>query len=177
MVVNSHPLYRLSYRGALTRNTNILRYPRRRDKSSCRAERKKIVAPASSLGHLPIPYREARVRIHYGVALKLVGWYLMLPPLVSPGQYKSPVDTAAPLSHWHFYDERFGTDPEGWKMRLKCALVLDSKADCEAKLRRELNEIQKLERERLTRRDMTVSARIWSQAKCVSSDDPRLKLK
>ncbi len=97
------------------------------------------------------------MKLRHAAALALVGWYLMLPPLLS----RRPMifETRAPLSRWYF------------------ASVFGTARQCEEG-RREYNRGWL---DGATRGDHLPSAEIlglkeWqAQEKCVSADDPRLE--
>jgi hypothetical protein len=88
------------------------------------------------------------MRPHHAVALALVGWYLLAPPL-----YKGEVDEKAPLKEWTVL-QSFGTVTEcsQWLS------VLLHKANLDPATR-------------------TVVKHRLLAASCMSSDDPRLKRK
>jgi len=44
---------------------------------------------------------EETVKFHHTIAVALLGWYLMVPPLRSHGS--TAVDVAAPLAEWHIF--------------------------------------------------------------------------
>jgi len=112
-------------------------------------------------------------------ALAMMGWYLMLPPLVDPvgdqpdsifadesGQiyaygWIKEADLRAPLSTWR-----------------RGAKVLDSQSACEA-ARSKLLQIAEAGRQRAVdhpdKRGAQKLARFFGSVVCVSADDPRLK--
>ncbi len=93
-------------------------------------------------------------------ALALVGWYLIVPPLDKPhATYTSPEN--APLSEWRRMPNE----------------VFDNQQDCEAEL---ANQRAAAEREaRLNRGGLDLYSPerelFVKTARCIASDDPRLK--
>jgi hypothetical protein len=94
----------------------------------------------------------------HAAALALVGWYLLLPPLVN-APYK--VDTEAPLASWKVY-QTFDTRDECDKSRLAEQAKYKHTASAP------VGTIKKGSR---------AFALQMTFAQCISSDDPRLKAK
>jgi hypothetical protein len=92
----------------------------------------------------------------HAFALALVGWYLLLPPLVN-APYK--VDTEAPLASWKVY-QTFDTRDECDKSRLAVRDKYEHTASAP------VGSIKKGTR---------AFALQMTFAQCISSDDPRLK--
>jgi|HubBroStandDraft_6_1064221.scaffolds.fasta_scaffold220440_2 hypothetical protein len=106
------------------------------------------------------------MKSRHAAAFALVGWYLMVPPLTSPGSEK--YDTQAPLSRWQML-ARF-----------------DSTAECTARQTQLMRDaaIASLSPQELRSRGITTKeydaakSRAFAEIgmyRCVSSDDPRLK--
>jgi hypothetical protein len=109
-----------------------------------------------------------RKMLRHAVALALVGWYLMMPPLRPPqsirwseGKFQVDTLTPAPLSQWTIVDS------------------FDSARECRESHLKLLNDrLVKLDHDRIMN---SVKGYIQIEqaynAKCVASDDPRLKEK
>ncbi len=89
------------------------------------------------------------MRSYHAVALALVGWYLMVPPM---GRDYPRGNVDAPLTQW-----------------LKRPTTYRDKDECEHVLDRQ---------RRLTNsKNKQTAVNFYKQAQCVSADDPRLKPK
>jgi len=105
-----------------------------------------------------------QMKLRHAAALALVGWCLILPPIVYPPQSNGPthVEQNAPLSQWRVW-RRF-----------------DSQKDCEEALQLGFKKPAEL---RATRPPPAVGTGVWTgyadaqaeAARCVKDDDPRLK--
>jgi hypothetical protein len=104
------------------------------------------------------------VNLRHAAALALVGWYLMMPPIVRPSGREGTADTNTPLSKWVKVIR--GT--------------FDSEDACGVALRRfqfgVQSNYQSAAPEALTESEFQ-SIQQASSAKCIASDDPRLKEK
>jgi hypothetical protein len=109
------------------------------------------------------------MKSRHAAALALVGWYLMLPPIVNPA-YPGRVAPTAPISHWYFYNERKGA--EGARLTQQNALVFGSEEACKAKLMHQREIMHKLAT--VVHHDMAASLALWDNAICIGTDDPRL---
>jgi len=90
-----------------------------------------------------------QMRSYHAVALALVGWYLMVPPM---GRDYPRGNVDAPLTQW-----------------LKRPTTYRDKDECEHVLDRQ---------RRLTNsKNKQTAVNFYKQAQCVSADDPRLKPK
>jgi|SRR5208337_782905 len=102
------------------------------------------------------------MNLRHAAALALVGWYLMVPPVVQPSGGEEMADPSAPLSKW----VNRGT--------------FDSARKCDEALQRFQFDIQSNYQsavgEALTDSEFQ-RIRQASSAKCVAKDDPRLKEK
>jgi hypothetical protein len=94
-------------------------------------------------------------------ALALVGWYIMLPILAGQG-----ADVSFPISEWTLYGERKKIHPHGPEY----VVVLKSEQECEQKLGEEI-----VLRKKLFATTCTTCIDLMEHARCVASDDPRLK--
>ncbi len=109
------------------------------------------------------------MRLRHGAALALLGWYLMVPPLVrgverleAAGTEKGRIDINAPLSAW---ENRGG---------------FEEAADCNAELAADISAAKRNYQRPKTHEGMAAerSKSVDLQfmlGKCVASDDPRLK--
>ena len=100
------------------------------------------------------------MKFHHAVALALVGWYLMVPPLVSdPKRPQAVIDGTAPLSDWVVQE------------------VFDTAKECRAARDAGREEFKRsnwyADHERLTPLD-SASLMQKERADCIASDDPRL---
>ncbi len=91
------------------------------------------------------------MRLCHAGALALVGWYLLQPPLSSPGK----LDTSAPLSKWNQ------------------SKAYDSAAKCEDERLAVLNSYIAHPKAK----DADWFTRLSYSSRCVASDDPRLEEK
>jgi hypothetical protein len=90
--------------------------------------------------------------------LALLGWYLMVPPFIKVGERVVP-ESSAPLSKWYW------------------AGSFDSVDACERNQEREIVKAQKRKlAQPATKRGRSVEMGFW-EARCIASDDPRLKEK
>jgi hypothetical protein len=104
----------------------------------------------------------------HAAALALVGWYLMMPPFVrvvpdprNPSRDSVAPDSDVPLSKW-FWSGSF-----------------DSVVACQRSQEKEIAETQRrnsLSHSPPAEIDRNVEAAFW-EARCIASDDPRLKEK
>ena len=85
------------------------------------------------------------MKVHHAATLAIAGWYLMTPPSQAGGRY----DTAAPLSKWRV-ESGFGSDQD-------CRKTIDDL------------------RQRASAQGRRDDAEELNVAKCVSTDDPRIK--
>jgi hypothetical protein len=97
------------------------------------------------------------MRLHHAIAsLALVGWYLIVPP--SKGSPLFLFDAQAPLNQWTIRD------------------TFDTAAECQQTARTTANLFKAL-----ANKDGTVSAinnaKRFAMAKCLETDDPRLREK
>ena len=100
----------------------------------------------------------------HAATLALVGWYLMAPPLIKVGpdprdarRDRVVPDSDAPLLKWNW------------------AGSFDSIDACQRKQEKEIVKAQKLElAQPAAKRDRSVEMDFW-KARCIASDDPRLK--
>ena len=118
-----------------------------------------------------------RIRVRHVAKLALVGWYLMLPPLVGccgPGSY----DAGAPLSKWLFYNE-LKSDIRNPENRVH-AMEFRSAEACEAK-RAEKWPPNPPPIPPTVGGGMSERIETWrelgAKSRCVSADDPHLKEK
>jgi hypothetical protein len=94
--------------------------------------------------------------LRHAAALALVGWYLMVPPRDARRDRVVP-DSGAPLSNWFW------------------AGSFDSVDACQRNQEKEIAKVQKLELAQFAaRRSRSVKMDFW-EARCIASDDPRLK--
>lgn len=102
------------------------------------------------------------MKFRHTAALTLVGWYLLVPPIVMDGE-KAQVDHAMPLSQW----DRGGR-------------VYDTESDCE-ETRDKLREIAESHKNWIGPSGSVAAANdryvLLTNQRCVSADDPRLKSK
>jgi hypothetical protein len=124
---------------------------------------------------------------HHAAALALVGWYLMMPPLKENPLVRSPtyepsrsnegdlVDTKAPLSIW--------TNVRSFDSASQCNWMLDHLTkdydkDIDRELHKEVGRDPK-EADRDISSDKFLRHYVGSlrieRAKCIATDDPRLK--
>jgi len=97
------------------------------------------------------------MNLRHAAALALVGWYLMVPSLVGD---PFRVDADAPISRWEI-DSSY-----------------DSASDCEAALSRAIREkgLTYSESRRAVKAGSTAMLHLpFGMAKCIATDDPRLK--
>jgi hypothetical protein len=96
------------------------------------------------------------MNLRHAAALALVGWYLMVPPFIKVGDRVVP-DSSALLSKWYW------------------AGSFDSVDACE---RNQEGEIVKAQKRKLAqptaKRGRSVEMGFW-EARCIATDDPRLK--
>jgi hypothetical protein len=112
-----------------------------------------------------------RMKPRHAVALALVGWYLMVPPVADRAfELSQPrlIEGSAPLSDWDIrraYDTADECEKANWEMR-KPAMdgILKKLRANEKSLKGESST------ERIRRIDMARE----SSAKCIATDDPRL---
>jgi hypothetical protein len=103
------------------------------------------------------------MNFRHAAALALAGWYLMLPPWSSPSKF----DDKAPLNQW------------------EQANAYDSAAVCEKSRYDTVKDLLKghapngnlLDQKTLTPETADYNARLYAAARCIASDDPRLKEK
>ena len=115
------------------------------------------------------------MNIRHAAALALVGWYLMVPPmeqgaLQNPKQ-KKLIQGTAPLSKWvilHGYDNA-----------QQCEAVADrGRHEGSGYIYKELNEYGQIDADKsFSGRHNEIGALQMSSAKCIATDDPRLKEK
>ena len=106
------------------------------------------------------------MNLRHAAALALVGWYLMTPPFISVGPNprdasldKSVPDSEAPLSKWQWSGS------------------FDSVDACQREQEKEIAEAQNRELALpVAERDRGVEMDFW-EARCIATDDPRLKEK
>jgi hypothetical protein len=91
----------------------------------------------------------------HATALAVIGWYLLMPPLVDNPNSTVKVETSGPLSTW----DRFGKE-------------LPTKEACKAYIAHVKQLFEKSEESEKDALDYWLS-----HARCVSGDDPRLKEK
>jgi hypothetical protein len=116
------------------------------------------------------------MKIRHPTAIILIGWYLMIPPLVTRSGvlYMEP-NVAAPLTEWRAAQLENGT-------------TLDSEAECEnfrstvASNAKKLllnapPDLGKLPLERSERAAKWIFALGMIKSRCIASGDPRLKAK
>jgi hypothetical protein len=95
----------------------------------------------------------------HAAALALVGWYLMVPPLVGTPPNQVSVNLGAPLSEWETYDS------------------YDSAADCHNAALEQLAISEHVSAHHNCDTENTCET-LQTQtklAKCIATDDPRLK--
>jgi hypothetical protein len=97
------------------------------------------------------------MNLRHAAALALIGWYLMIPPINPADIGSSTVKIDSPLAQWKTYKS------------------FDSAAECEAAKPEMINAIASGLSE-FQKKDKTNPEYVgaWN-AKCVASDDPRLK--
>ena len=96
------------------------------------------------------------MNLRHAAALALVGWYLMVPPPQSFENHKlGPPDLMAPLSSWRQEDQ------------------FDRVKDCEGSMLKTKVYFANLK----TNGDAGIvnNVKAWMGARCIASDDPRLK--
>ncbi len=94
---------------------------------------------------------KVKVKLRHAAALALTGWYLMVPAQTKGG----PIDTSLPLSQWTMFES------------------FDTAAGCQRKKSRVYDEAQRKDRAG----DTKGMADFYSAARCIATDDPRLKEK
>jgi hypothetical protein len=98
--------------------------------------------------------------------LVLMGWYLIVPHLVS-GTFVA--DLSIPVSSWYFYNDGKAED----QPTRSNARVFPSEEACKETLERHLEFARKFER--VTRGMSNPGViEVWAKAACISEDDPRL---
>lgn len=98
----------------------------------------------------------------HAAVLALVGWYLMVPPIVMEGE-KAKVDGRVPLSQWGRGDRVYGTESACEEMRAKLSAIAESHKNW------------------IGPSGSVAAANdryvLLTNQRCVASDDPRLKEK
>jgi hypothetical protein len=92
-----------------------------------------------------------QVKCRHTAALAMVGWYLIVPPWRGPGAF----NTDAPLSAWLMFGSFNSAD--------QCSNEQDRRV---RNLRNAIN---------LEERKRSFNERLYTAAKCIASNDPRLK--
>lgn len=110
------------------------------------------------------------MKLRHAAALVLVGWYLMMPHLLSDGR----ADMSVPLSHWYFYNETKEPGIHGQKLTRQYAFVFRSQAECQQKIEARLAWIKELYSKVRWMECRPNCTEPWERAICVESDDPRL---
>ena len=89
------------------------------------------------------------MKLHHAAALALVGWYLMMPPT---GRDYPMGNVDAPLNQW-----------------LKKPTIYRDKDECEHVLDKQIRLANSQNKQ--------LAVRHYKQARCINTDDPKLKLK
>ena len=107
----------------------------------------------------------------HAAALAFVGWYLIMPHLLSDGR----ADMSVPLSHWYFYHDTKEPDPHGEKLTRQYAFIFRSQGECQQEIDARLAWIKELY-SKVRWMDCGPSCtEPWEKAICIATDDPRLK--
>jgi len=103
----------------------------------------------------------------HALALSLIGWYLLIPPVFSPmGEYHHSFnDLSAPLNKWDIwarFDSQTSCEKEKQHLRIEAPVRL--------KFAREHPDQD-------ANGNIVAVSEAWQRADCIASDDPRLKSK
>jgi hypothetical protein len=100
------------------------------------------------------------MNLRHAAALSLVGWYLLQPPRSAPGKF----DASAPLSKW---EQDSTHDSSAACEQAKLAMVYVSEML--------LTSLRKSSESEHTRANVQFILRRYFAARCIATDDPRLK--